>query len=141
MTGVHPWHRFRALAQFTLRWHNVGPRGVTDFEAQTVSLRRDLTQAGRRSTILHECLHIERGAVPMGMAAGEEIRVRKLTAGLLLPDVEAVGDALIWGQGHVEPAAAELWVDLGVLKDRLRFCSPAEREYLMTRLREEAPTP
>lgn len=142
MTGRHhPWRRFRALAHYTLHWHDDGPLGLTDFVTRTVSLRRDLDQAGRRSTIMHEVLHAERGPVPMGLAAKEEIKVRKAAAQELLPCIVAVGDALIWAQGHVEPAAEELWVDVWTLKDRLRYCSPPERAYLLGRLREEAPAP
>lgn len=139
MTGVHPWRRFRELAHYTLHWHDAGPLGLTDFVARTVSLRRGLDQAQRRSTIMHETLHAERGPVPMGLAAKEEVKVRKLSALELLPCIAAVGDALIWSQGHVEPAADELWVDLPTLTDRLKYCTTGEREYLLRRLHEEAP--
>lgn len=139
MTGVHPWRRFGLLAHYTLHWHDVGPLGLTDFVARTVSLRRGQDQAQRRSTIMHETLHAERGPVPMGLAAKEEVKVRKESARTLLPCIVTVGDALVWAQGHVEPAAEELWVDLGTLADRLRFCTTGEREYLLRRLHEEAP--
>ncbi|MCL8026353.1 hypothetical protein [Nocardioides bruguierae] len=134
---IHPWRRFRDLAHFKLRWHEGGDLGFTDFESQTVSLRRGLNQAGRRSTILHECLHVERGPVPEGLAAREELRVRKLAAQMLLPDIRAIADALAWAEGDLEAAADELWVDVPTLRDRLRFIShPAERAYLQARLEE-----
>jgi hypothetical protein len=141
MTGTHPWRRFRGLAHYTLCWHDHGPLGLTDFVARTVSLRRGLDQAQRRSTIMHETLHAERGPVPMGLAAKEETYVRKQTARELLPCIVTVGDALIWAQGHVEPAADELWVDLPTLTDRLKYCTTGEREYLLRRLQQEAPPP
>jgi hypothetical protein len=103
----------------------------------TISLRRGLDQAQRRSTILHECLHVERGPVPMGLAPKEEQKVRKETAQLPLTDVKAIGDALAWAQGDVVGAASELWVDEGILRDRLRFMThPAERGYLARRFEE-----
>lgn len=139
MTGIHPWRRFRGHHEYELGEHEGGPPGNTDFVKRVVTLRRGLDQAERRSTILHECFHVERGPVPMGMARKEEIKVRKLACLALLPCIVAVGDALIWAQGHVEPAADELWVDLGTLTDRLRFCTTGEREYLLRRLHEEAP--
>lgn len=139
--GIHPWRRFRSHTAFRLVHHDGGDPGFTDFDAFEVSLRRDLDWAERRSTILHECLHVERGPVPDGLYAKEEIRVRKLAATALLPCVVEVGDALVWGQGHVEPAAAELNVDVATLTDRLRHCTPRERAYLLDRLREEAPAP
>lgn len=139
--GIHPWRRFRQHSGYTLVRHDEGVPGFTDFETREVSLRVDLTWAERRSTILHECLHVERGPVPNGLYDKEETRVRKLAAVILLPCVIEIGDALVWGQGHVEPAAAELDVDLGTLTDRLRHCTTAERDYLLERLREEAPAP
>lgn len=88
---------------------------------------------------MHETLHAERGPVPMGLAAKEEIYVRKASALALLPCIVSVGDALVWAGGHVEPAADELWVDLPTLTDRLKYCTTVEREYLLRRLHEEAP--
>ena len=134
---IHPWRRLRALAHIDLLWHDEGPMGLTNFAASTISLRRDLDQAQRRSTILHECLHAERGPVPMGLVAKDEVKVRKETAHLLLPDVRAIGDALAWSQGDMGGAAAELWVDAGILRDRLGFLTdPAERGYLARRFEE-----
>jgi hypothetical protein len=105
---THPWRRLRALSHINLLWHDGGPMGETDFVAGTISLRRGLNQAELRSTILHECLHVERGPVPM---------------------------ALAWAQGDVAAAAEELWVDEETLRDRLRFMThPTERGYLARRL-------
>lgn len=137
--GVHPWRRFRAHRAWTLVRHVGGDPGFTDFDTFEVSLRDDLDWAERRSTINHECLHVERGPVPMGMYRKEEIKVRKISASELLPSIVEIGNALIWAQGHVEPAADELNVDLPTLADRLRFCTTGEREYLLRRLQEEAP--
>lgn len=135
---IHPWRRLRALAHVTLLWHDDGPMGLTNFPAQTISIRRGLDQAQRRSTVLHECLHAERGPVPMGLAAKEEVAVRKLAAQLLLPDVRAIGDALAWAQGDVVAAADELWVDVDILRDRLKYMThPAERGYLARRFEQD----
>ena len=139
--GIHPWRRFRSHSAFRLVGHDGGEPGYTDFEALEVSLRRDLDWAerGRQS-----CTSVSTSSgrpVPDGLYAKEEIRVRKLAAAALLPCIVEVGDALMWGQGHVEPAAAELHVDLATLTDRLRHCTPGEREYLLARLRQEAPAP
>jgi hypothetical protein len=132
---THPWRRLRALTHINLLWHDDGPMGETDFVAGTISLRRGLNQAELRSTILHECLHVERGPVPMGLAPKEEHQVRKLAAQQLLPQVTRIGDALAWAQGDLAAAAEELWVDEGTLRDRLRFMThPTERRYLARRL-------
>lgn len=130
---IHPWRRLRDLAHVTLLWHDDGPMGVTNFARQTISLRRGLTQAERRSTVLHECLHIERGPALTTLAAREELRVERESARLLLPDVRLVGDALAWAR-NLDEAADELWVDRKTLRTRLETLHPAERGYLKSRL-------
>jgi hypothetical protein len=133
--GIHPWRRLRELAHVRLLWHEGGPPGWTDFEESTISLRRGLNQAERRSTVMHECLHVERGPVPMGLADREELRVEKESARLLLPDVKVIGEALAWARDLSE-AADELWVDEQMLRVRLRYLHPAERGWLKQRLEE-----
>ncbi|UIU47041.1 hypothetical protein [Microcystis phage MinS1] len=136
MTGaIHPWRRFRHLAHIKLMRHDGGPAGVTNFVAGTISLRRDLTQAERRTTILHECLHVERGPALSTLAAREELRVERETARLLMPDVRAIGEALAWATS-LEEAADELWVDTQSLRVRLRYLHPAERGWLRRRLED-----
>lgn len=136
--GIHPWRRLRALAHITLVWHDDGPMGETDFEAGVISLRRGMSQAERRSTILHECLHVERGPVPMGLADKEEERVCRHTAQELLPDVRAIADALAWARWNLVEAAEELWVDVDTLACRLATMThPAERAYMRQRFEED----
>lgn len=120
----------------TLLWHDDGPMGETDFEDNTISLRRGMTWAERRTTVLHECLHVERGPVLMSMVDREELRVEKETARLLLPDVHPIGDALAWGHDLAE-AADELGVDVHLLEVRLQYLHPAERGWLKQRLEDE----
>lgn len=110
--------------------------GVANHARQTISLRKDLNQAERRCTVLHECLHIERGPVTLWLVEREELRVKRETARLLLSDVRALGEALAWAH-DIEEAAFELWVDVGVLRDRLASLHPAERAYLKNRLADQ----
>ncbi len=131
--AIHPWQRLGRLAHVRLLWHDGGECGVTDFEASTVSLRRGMTQAQRRTTVLHECLHVERGPVPTGLAAREELRVEKETVRLLLPDLGEVAEALRWSH-DLHEAADELWVDEQALRVRLAHLQPAERAWLDRRL-------
>lgn len=134
---IHPWRRLRVHSEVTLEWHDDGDMGCTDFVRRTISLRRGLTWAERRCTILHEVLHWERGWVPMGLAAKEETQVRKETAVLMLPSVKLIGDAYEWACGDDEAAADELGVDVEVLRDRMRWMShPGERGYLARRFNE-----
>lgn len=135
---IHPWRRLRALTHLTLLWTDDGPDGETDYEAATITLRRGMGQALRRSTVMHEVLHAERGPVPAGLVDREELRVWKQAARLLLPDVAAIGDALAWAQGDVVDAAEELWVCEDTLRVRLRYLHPAERGWLRNRLEENA---
>lgn len=139
--GIHPWRRLRALADWTLHWHapeDDERMGVTRFRAKEISLRADLTWAERRCTVLHEVLHAERGPANGGVLyEREELRVRRETARLLLPSIRDVGEALAWALSP-EECADELCVDIGVLRDRLRWLHPAERHYLTRRLEEVA---
>lgn len=135
---IHPWRRFARLAHIELKWHDqadCADYGVTDFEAQTISLRSDLDQAGRRATILHEVLHVERGPAvddPV-LIEREELRVRRAAARMLLPDIRSIGEALAWARNAAE-AAWELWVDEDTLLDRLENLHPSELHYLRARL-------
>lgn len=137
---IHPWRRLRDLVEWELRWHapeDDEDLGFTLFDEQAISLRTDLSWEERRCTVLHECLHAERGPTLEGVLADrEELRVRRETARLLLPDVRQVGDALAWSLSD-EEAAVELNVDAGVLADRLRWLHPAERGYLTRRLGDD----
>lgn len=136
--GIHPWQRLRGLAHITLEWHDGGLMGETDFARQTISLRRGMTWAERRCTVLHECLHVERGPVPLGLVDKEELQVAKRTARLLLPSVRVIGDAFAWAQGDVEAAAHELGVDEDTLRIRMRHMThPAERAYMARRFEED----
>lgn len=133
----HPWRRLRELAHVTLIWADLGPHllGLTDHATATVVLNRGLSQAQRRCTIAHELTHVERGPVPGWLTAREEREVDKVVARQLLPDVEAVGEALAWAHTLVE-AADELWVDEPTLRARLEHLHPAERGHLRRRLAE-----
>lgn len=134
---IHPWRRLRALAHIRLLWHDGGDPGFTDFEAGTISLRRGMNQAERRSTILHEVIHVERGPVPETLGDREELRVCRIAAQQLLPDVRLIGDAMVWAQGNLHAAAEELWVDEETLYVRLRYMThPAERAYMKQRIEE-----
>lgn len=139
VVGIHPWRRLRALADWTLHWHapeDDDRMGVTRFEVKEISLRNNLTWAERRTTVLHECLHAERGPANAGVLyEREELMVRRMTARLMLPDVKVIGEALAWALSPAE-CAEELNVDAAVLRDRLRWLHPAERHYLSNRLEE-----
>lgn len=134
--AIHPYRRLRALEHITLESHEGGDLGETDFEKNTISIRKGLNQAARRSTCMHEVLHVERGPVPGGLIDREELRVRKEAARLLMPDIRVVGEALAWAF-DLDEAADELWVDVGTLRVRLQHLHPAERAYLKRRLEED----
>lgn len=136
---IHPWRRLRALVGWELRWHHPDDdpdKGFTLFDEQVISLRSNLTWEERRCTVLHECLHAERGPAPGGvLEAREELVVRRMTARLMLPKIRDVGEAMAWALS-TEETAVELGVDVEVLRDRLRWLHPSERHYLHRRLEE-----
>jgi hypothetical protein len=140
MTGIiHPWRMLRKLTHITLLWHDGGDAGLTDHEAGTISLRRGMTQDERRCTILHECLHVERGPILDTLEDREELRIDRMVARLLMPDIKVVGEALAWSR-DLDEAAWELSVDQGTLVTRLHALHPTERAYLERRLSEPGET-
>ena len=127
-----PWRALRALAHVTLVWHEGGPAGWTHFPTATISLRRGMTLAERRSTIAHEVEHITRGPAHVGYERREELAVCTAAAKRLIT-FEALVDAMVWSGDEYE-LAAELWVDVGTVRDRLRSLSPWESAELSRRM-------
>jgi len=134
----HPWRAFRALSAFTLdfAWLPDGVLAVTDYDAGTVTMARDLDQAERRSTIAHEIEHIRRGWAPC--SSREECAVDQAAARKLI-GIRELGEALAWAH-DLDEAADELWVDRTMLDVRLKHLHPAERHYLRRRLADSAET-
>lgn len=128
----HPWRALRALAHVTLVWHEGGPAGWTHFPTATISLRRGMTLAERRSTIAHEIEHITRGPAQVGYERREELAVCRAAAKRLIT-FEALVDAMVWSGDEYE-LAAELWVDVGTVRDRLRSLSPWESAEISRRM-------
>lgn len=135
-TVIHPWRLLHEAEHVMLEWHDGGPMGRAHYATDTISIRRGLTWAQRRCTVVHELLHLRRGAPARGWTAQDEHRVRRETARILIPDVHALGEALAWSSDEHE-AADELGVDVPVLQCRLRHLHPAERGYLSERLAGE----
>jgi hypothetical protein len=89
MVGYCPWRHLGHLEGVTLAWHDGGHMGETDFEAGTISLRRGLTAAERRTVLAHELAHVELGPGVGGYGANTaremvEEYVVDLTAALRL---------------------------------------------------------
>lgn len=129
---THPWRTLRSLPQITLAWHDGGPRGRFIHDTLTLSLRRGMNQAERRSTVRHELEHFRRGHVWACWREREELACEKAAARDLI-DLYALGEALAWSQ-DMEDVADELWVDAELLRIRCRYLHPAERAYLKQRL-------
>jgi len=110
-------------------------QGRTDFPTGRVLVSRSLDQAGRRSTIAHELVHLERGPV------SSTPRLRKLeeraveeTAARRLVDLPRLISALRWSRWPDE-IAEECWVDLPTLRARIEHLTPGERAALTAALR------
>lgn len=124
----HPWRRLHEAAHITLRWHDGGPMGWCRHSTQEVSIRRGMTTAERRSTLLHEMIHLERGPAIVGFEDQEERIVRQETARWLIP-LNALADALVWAFDDHEVADI-LWVDLDTVQTRLAALTPEESDYI-----------
>lgn len=136
-----PWHEFRSLSDWALRWDRLPADllGVTDFRTRTVTLDNRLLQAERRCTVAHEVEHIRLGPVPTDpvLAAREEAAIDRAVARKLI-GIGDLGDALAWASTLAE-AAQELWVDEDTLTARLQHLHPAEVHYLRGRLEQSSP--
>lgn len=120
----HPWKRLRNASHVTLSWHNEGPMGWCRHSTQEVSIRSDLTQSERRSTLAHELVHLDRGPAIVGFAEEEERLVTEAAARWLI-SLEALIEALVWSNSDAEVADI-LWVDLHTVQARLVTLTPAE---------------
>lgn len=111
-----------------------GVAGLTCWRSRTITLATGLLQAQRRSTIAHEVEHALRGPTLRGewWQAREEAAVEQAAARKLI-GLDALADALAWSLS-LEEAAAELWVDVGLLRARLAGLSAGERAWLEGRL-------
>lgn len=127
MLPPHPWRRWRALTDWTLRFAALpnGVQGTTRVPSRTIVLATGMGQADRRSTLAHELEHVA-GHV------SERVCDRNAARGLL-PDVRRVGEALAWAHDPSE-ATDELWVDKPTLRVWLEALHPCERAYLRRRL-------
>ena len=143
-THRHRWHPWRHIAQrhphirvtcdYVLPEHR---RGLWTTEG--IYLDRRLTQAGRRCTLTHEIIHLERGEVPNHpyFAAYEEHVVEVLTARTLIALPQLV-DAALWTQ-HPYELADELWVDVDTLLTRVQHLTREERTTIIRELAERQP--
>jgi len=104
-----------------------GLRGLTymrDGRAVRVEVDVRELQAGRRATLAHEAVHVERGPFPAWAEAQEE-RAVEWTAAARLIDVEELLDAARWSDS-IEEMAEALNVDYAMVATRLRMLTKAE---------------
>lgn len=132
MSLPHPWRMLRRRPEITLEWHDGGVAGWYHFGTQTISLRRGMSQAERRSTLRHELQHHFNGPVLESLLVKEEIAC-ELAAARDLICIRKLGEALAWTQDR-DQVADELWVDPGLLEVRVAHLHRAERAYLRQRL-------
>ncbi len=102
--AIHPWRLLRSLTHVTLVWHDGGPMGTTTFATNTISLRRGMTQAQRRCTVMHELVHVDRGPVGAGLVGREEQRLGDQRQGGVLDRQRTLQmvarNGLVIGQGR-----------------------------------------
>lgn len=138
MRHFHPWRALRRLADVILEHHDDDAiHGWAIYSnPPRISLHRDLTQAQRRSTLTHELVHLERGPLPDHdvLDAREEEAVEREAARRLIC-MDRLVWALQWSRDEHE-VADELWVDVDMVRARLRALTPGENAELLARLDE-----
>ena len=138
MSRFHPWRWLRDRhARIDIVWRQLpgGRAGYWD-GAHTIVLDPRLTQAGRRSALAHELVHVERDLIPTDavLLAREEAAVDEIAARRLI-SLDALIDALRWCQCAPGAALAdEVWTDQHALNVRLRTLTPTERVQIETAL-------
>ena len=123
-----PWQHLGRLDGVSVRYADLdGIDGLTDFESRTITLRRGMTVAERRTTLAHELVHLERGRVA-GHRRGtaereynlatlieerlvEDTAAMRLVPARLLPDLQTLVD-----RHGDEAACGFLGVDIGALR-------------------------
>lgn len=120
------------------------PDGVKAYyfpEVDTIVLDDRLSQAAKRSTVMHELVHRalqDEGDLPPLYDARQERRCRDITARLLI-DIFDLGEALQWSEDHHE-IADHLVTDVETVQDRLdpQYLTQDEAGYLrLVRARAE----
>lgn len=136
----NPWHRLRDEWP-DVKWFstNLGRRRAEtrwygDGRVE-IHLHRDLIQIQRRASLAHELEHLDRGAPCHTLKASIEQRVLTATARYLLPDLDAIRDAI--EVYDLRRAAEELWVPFVVLVDRLNGLTDRESRYVHSLSRRE----
>lgn len=109
--------------------------GCVDHAKKIIWLDSRLTQAERRSTLAHEIGHLERGAAPCDpeLASYEERAIDEWASRLLIPTYMLVR-AFQWSADLAE-IAEELWVDMHMLRARMRGMTDAEQDAVMEAIR------
>lgn len=132
---MDPWNPFDALGSIYLE-DTVeladDTAGLTDGE--TIWLNPTLTMVGRRCTLAHELVHIERGPLrdlaPEALER-EEKKVDRIAAHRLAP-TEHVVDAVVWAQGaeRLSEIAEETGLDVNFAHIRLSTVTDEERHHI-----------
>lgn len=128
-----PW---RDAAQRYPDWviRRVELHGLTEVmctRRRVILLDRSLGRARRRGALAHSLAHLdlEHRATDGDYERWQEREADKLAARRLIP-LDALADALRWSRSAPE-IAAELDVDVGILRARVDVIHPAERAVLI----------
>lgn len=105
--------------------------GCVDLDQRIIWLDSRLTQAERRCTLAHELGHLDRGVVCCDPVAAEveERAIDGWAARMLIP-VGSLVRAFQWSC-HLPEIADELWVDLHMLRARLRGLTDCEQDLVI----------
>ena len=134
-----PWRALRHLPHVYIAWSSAVARERGD--GTTITLNPLMTQAERRSTLAHELVHLERGAVPGHLRAREEILVEAISARRLV-DLDDLADAIVWHDGIAHSGMADdLWVDRAILVARIQSLTDEERAYIEQAVDRQERTP
>lgn len=134
MQVVNPWEKLVTHhPHVRVEYQTLPGNQCGKTNGHTIILDKNLSQAQRRSTLMHELIHLERGIFTCNHK--EEHIVDKISAVRLI-ELDNLVEALLWTGGKVtQEAADELWVDYYTLEKRIENLTSKELEYLVESLK------
>lgn len=104
-----------------------------DFDRRMIFLDCRLSKAEQRSSLAHEIGHLERGSLCDPSREAQEEKAVEEWAARRLIDAAALARAFAWSC-RLDEVAEELWVDVPMVRARLRSLTDAEQDALFTAL-------
>lgn len=132
-TPYNPWKYLQTHhPQIQVKYEHLPHNQCAKTNGKTIIIDKTLNQAQRRSVLMHELIHLERGTNHINIK--EEKQVDKIAATRLI-ELNQLIKALCWTGGKItQETADELWVDYYTLTTRIENLNEEEINYIFNEL-------